>query len=74
MNNNSLNTNDSGPEFLDCKGLQHRFGISRSLAYELIQRNAIRSVSLKKRGALRGKRLFDVASVRLYLNSLEASE
>ena len=66
----ALHTNDGGPEFLDCKGLEERFGIRRSLAYELIQRNAIRSVSLRQRGALRGKRLFDVASVRAYLNSL----
>jgi hypothetical protein len=66
----SLTSNDNGPEFLDCKGLEERFGIRRSLAYELIQRNAIRSVSLRQRGALRGKRLFDVASVRAYLNSL----
>jgi hypothetical protein len=66
----AAHTNDGGPEFLDCKGLEERFGIRRSLAYELIQRNAIRSVSLRQRGALRGKRLFDVASVRAYLNSL----
>ena len=70
MKNASLNTNDDGPEFLDCRALEQRFGIRRSLAYELIKRNAIRSVSLRKRGALRGKRLFDVASVRGYLRSL----
>lgn len=66
--------NDGGPEFLDCKGLEERFGIRRSLAYELIQRNAIRSVSLRQRGALRGKRLFDVSSVRAYLNSLGGAQ
>lgn len=63
------NTNDGGPEFLDSKGLEQRFGIRRSFAYELIARGAIRSVSLRKRGSLRGKRLFVVDSVREYLNS-----
>ena len=71
---NALHTKDGGPEFLDCKGLEERFGIRRSLAYELIQRNAIRSVSLRQRGALRGKRLFDVSSVRAYLNSLGGAQ
>jgi len=64
---NTYNSNDVGPEFVDCKGLEQRFGIRRSLAYELIKRNAIRSVSLRKRGAVRGKRLFDVLSVRKFL-------
>jgi hypothetical protein len=63
----SYNTN-TAVEFVDVRGLESRFGIRRSLAYELIKRNAIRSVSLRKRGALRGKRLFDVQSVREFLH------
>ncbi len=55
-------------EFVDVRGLEYRFGIRRSLAYELIKRNAIRSVSLRKRGSIRGKRLFDVQSVREFLH------
>jgi len=56
-------------EFVDCPGLQARFGIKRSLAYALLADGAIRGVSLRRRGQLRGKRLFDVASVRAYLAS-----
>ena len=63
------NTNDRGPEFLDSKGLEQQFGIRRSLAYDLIARGAIHSVSLRKRGSQRGKRLFNVDSVRSYLKS-----
>ena len=61
-------TNDA--EFVDAPGLQARFGIKRSLAYTLLAEGAIRGVSLRRRGLLRGKRLFDVASVRSYLTSL----
>ena len=57
------------PEFLDASGLQSRFGIKRSLAYALLADGAIRGVSLRRRGQLRGKRLFDVASVRAFLRS-----
>ena len=74
MSESSININETGPEFLDCRGLEQRFGIRRSLAYELMKRNSIRGVSLRKRGALRGKRLFDVASVRRYLHALGGVE
>ena len=57
------------PEFVDLPGLQARFGIRRSLAYLLIADGAIKSVSLRRRGALKGKRLIDVASVRSFLKS-----
>jgi hypothetical protein len=57
------------PEFIDLPGLQSRFGIKRSLAYILIAEGAIKSVSLRRRGAVKGKRLIDVASVRDFLNS-----
>ena len=55
------------PEFVDCDGLRQRFGIKRSLAYELLHEGAIRGVSLRRRGAERGKRLFSVDSVRAFL-------
>ena len=57
------------PEFLDAAGLQSRFGIKRSLAYALLADGAIRGVSLRRRGQLRGKRLFVVDSVRAFLRS-----
>jgi hypothetical protein len=57
------------PEFVDLPGLQARFGIRRSMAYLLIADGAIKSVSLRRGGALKGKRLIDVASVRSFLKS-----
>ena len=56
-------------EFIDCAGLQARFGIKRSLAYSLLADGVIRGVSLRRAGRLRGKRLFDVASVRDFLRT-----
>lgn len=56
-------------EFVDCPGLQSRFGIKRSLAYVLLAEGAIKGVSLRRRGSLKGKRLIEVASVRAYLHS-----
>jgi hypothetical protein len=55
------------PEFVDCQGLQAGWGIRRSLAYQLLADGKIRGVSLRRRGRSRGKRLFDVASVRQFL-------
>ena len=57
------------PEFVDCPGLQARFGIKRSLVYALLAEGAIKGVSLRRRGQIRGKRLFDVASVRDFLRA-----
>jgi hypothetical protein len=70
IENSVENSNvQNNPEFVDCPGLHARFGIKRSLAYALLADGAIRGVSLRRRGQLRGKRLFDVASVRDYLAS-----
>ncbi len=65
----------SEAEFVDSHGLESRFGIKRSLAYSLIEDGLIRAVSLRRRGMLKGKRLFDVASVRAFLESqMEAGQ
>lgn len=57
------------PEFLDAEGLRARFGLKRSLAYALLADGSIRGVSLRRRGQVRGKRLFAVDSVRAFLRS-----
>jgi hypothetical protein len=63
------------PEFVDFVGLRELFGIKRSLAYELLRDGAIRGVSLRRRGQVRGKRLFSVDSVRAFLQEqMEASK
>ena len=55
------------PEFVDCKGLEAGWGIKRSLAYQLLNDGKIQGVSLRRRGAIRGKRLFSVDSIRAFL-------
>jgi hypothetical protein len=55
------------PEFLDAKGVEGRFSIRRSLLYELHNGGHIKSVSLRRRGQSRGKRLFSVDSIRQFL-------
>ena len=55
------------PEFVDCRGLEAGWAIKRSLAYQLLHEGKIRGVSLRRRGAVRGKRLFSVDSVRAFL-------
>jgi hypothetical protein len=55
------------PEFLDARGVNARFSIRRSLLYELHNGGHIKSVSLRRRGQSRGKRLFSVDSIRAFL-------
>jgi hypothetical protein len=57
------------PEFCDFRGLDRLFGIKRSLGYQLLAEGLIESVSLRRRGQIRGKRLFKVDSVRAFLRS-----
>lgn len=56
-------------EFCDCVGAFLRFGLKRSLLYDLYGQRLIKGVSLRRRGAVRGKRLWSVDSIRAYLNS-----
>ena len=63
------------PEFLDARGVEARFSIRRSLLYELHKGGHIQSVSLRRRGQSRGKRLFAVDSLRKFLASrMEAGQ
>jgi hypothetical protein len=43
------------------------YGINRSQAYVLAAQGKIRTVCLRKPGAIKGKRLFDCESVRKFL-------
>lgn len=56
------------PEWLDAKGVRTVYGISRSHAYELGNSGQIRTVSIRRRGAARGRRLFDCDSIRRFLD------
>jgi hypothetical protein len=62
------------PEFVDSYGLKAGYGINRSLAYVLAQAGLIQSVSIRRPGADRGKRLWRVSSIRRYLNELERKQ
>ena len=66
----ALPTVHSGAEFCGHKEIRALFGISRSHLYRLHEERLIRSVSVCSRGRLRGRRLFEVASIRelLYRN------
>ena len=56
-------------EFCDSPGAFWRFGLRRSMLYELNARGLIKGVSLRKRGATKGKRLWNCDSIRAYLAS-----
>ncbi len=58
----------SQPEFADYKGVRALYGLSRAHAYLLAAEGKIRSVCIRREGATRGRRLFDCASIRAFLN------
>lgn len=57
------------PEFADHKTVKVLFNLSRSFIYRLASENKIRSVSIRKPGALKGRRLFDCASIRRFIEA-----
>jgi hypothetical protein len=59
----------SSPEFVDIDGAYYYFGLKQSLTYRLLAEDKIRAVSIRQRGKTRGRRLFDVESIRRFLNS-----
>ena len=61
-------------EWTDYLGVQLLFGLRRSTAYHLDKEGLIKSVSLRHGDEKRGKRLFNVASIRQYLDSKLADE
>jgi len=59
--------NGADAEFCDSLGAFLRFGLRRSLLYELHHLGLIKGVSLRRRGTARGKRLWSIESIRAYL-------
>jgi hypothetical protein len=53
-------------EWVDHRGLKRRFSIGRSAAYTHIENDDFLSVVLRRKGRIRGRRLFFVPSVREY--------
>lgn len=59
-------------EFMDAKAVFAHFGLKVGMLTNLDADGLIRSVSLRRPGRVRGKRLYVVQSIRDYLNSLES--
>jgi len=74
MVNTIIQTNTDGailaqPEFADHKQAYQFFGLNRSHLYLLSDAGLIRSISLRQPGKIKGRRLFDCASIRAYLQA-----
>jgi hypothetical protein len=63
----ALATGAEGAEFGDFKTVRRLFGISRAHLYRLGAEGKIKSSVLRQRGALRGRRLWYLPSVRQLL-------
>jgi hypothetical protein len=59
----------AAPEFADHKGARVLFSLSRASLYRLAGEGKIKSVSVRNRGSLRGKRLFDCDSIRRFISA-----
>lgn len=62
------------PEWGDRKDVQRYFGIRETLLYELDQAGRVESVSLTGKGKTRGKRLYNLASIRKLLRSIQQKQ
>lgn len=62
--------NTSDADWMDSKAVAAVFGLNKQKLYRLLQENKIHSVSSVNVGASRGKRLWNVDSIKEYLNSL----
>lgn len=61
-------------EWADERFVTAKFGITHTPLYNLRKSGAIRSLSLKGKGATYGKRLYHVGSIQEFLASQEALE
>ncbi len=57
------------PEWTDHKGAKVLFSLSRSHLYALAAEGKIRSACIRRRGALKGRRIFSCDSIRALLNA-----
>jgi hypothetical protein len=62
------------PEFAGHAKIHDLFDLSRTHLYRLATEGRIKSVSLRERGKTRGRRLYDVQSVRSYLTTRVETE
>ena len=57
------------PEFVDNSGAFQLFNLRRGLLYKLENEGVIRGVSLRRGGKGKGKRLWNVSSLRAFIES-----
>lgn len=57
------------PEFGDAKVAGRIFGFCRAHLYNLATAGKIRSACIRRPGAFRGRRLYDLASIRAFLEA-----
>jgi hypothetical protein len=57
----------TSPEFVDSKGLRAIYGISRSMGYALADAGLVKTVCLRRPGAVKGRRLWVAQSLREFL-------
>jgi len=60
-----------GPEWLRPGDVRLRYGIGRSLLYELMREGKIKSVCLRREGRATGIRLVSAISIAAYISSHE---
>ena len=62
------------PEWVREREITSRFGLTRTVLYNLRKSGAIRSTSLRSEGAKYGIRIFHVGSIRDFITKQEARE
>lgn len=55
------------PEFMGHQEVTRVFGLKRTHLYQLKDKGVIKSVALREKGSLKGRRLFHVGSIREFL-------
>ena len=62
------------PEWGDTKDVLRLFGVRQTLLYEWWYQGLIKSVSIRKPGNARGKRLWSLESIRKFIASQETAK
>jgi hypothetical protein len=55
----------------DAHQVRANFGLNRTYLYHLVVEGLIESKNVRRRGMQRGRRLFNIPSIRAYLDSLD---
>lgn len=61
------------PEWGDCRTVHAHFNLGKSTLYRAHAEGKIRAVSMRERGKLRGKKLWNMDSIAAWIESMEAA-